>query len=78
MCPFPLTAPDPLPLLFLGYDLIEPRLKVAGNRRLANLPVTQGSFEQEPVILQFIGGHSGQRMWRLVCVGRHRNRDPHG
>jgi hypothetical protein len=51
MCPFPLTAPDPLPLLFLGRDLIEPRLKVAGHRRLANLPVTQGSFEQEPVVL---------------------------
>jgi hypothetical protein len=78
MRPLPLAAPDSLPLLFLGHDLIESRLEICGNRRLTNLPIAQGSFEQEPVVLQFISGQSWQRMWRLICVGRHRKRDPHG
>jgi hypothetical protein len=58
MCSIPLAPPDSLPLLLLGHDLIESRLEICGNRRPANLPIAQGSFEQEPVVLQFISRQS--------------------
>jgi hypothetical protein len=69
MCAVPLVTPDSLPLLFLGPNLVESRLDVRGNRGPANLVIAQGSFEQEPVVLQFIGGHRGQGMYASALSG---------